>query len=192
MGFFFGIYLGFGQDREALERVATAVEQLPAVQVGAREIDLWASRYQDGGSWVLCVIPDGVGMAPARNGKGVSLSSAELSELARHLYGTLRTFSGYTRAIVDWEQDDLVTCADLGEEFDEWLEAGLHGLVVSRAERERLGEQAAQHFQPFEPGYDWIPYRGHINGNHTMNNLVLEPPPGFPDPLPTSPATHPR
>lgn len=186
MGFFFGIYLGFGQDREALERVAAAVEEVPALQVGAREIGLWASRYQVGESWVLCVIPDGVGIAPARSGNGVSLSAAELSELASLLYGMLRMFAGYKRAIVDWEQADLVTCADLGAEFDEWLEAELHGLVLSRAERERLGEQAAQHFQPFEPGYEWIPYRGHINGNHTMNNLVLQPRPAFRDPLPTS------
>ncbi|AUI59586.1 hypothetical protein B1H26_18445 [Amycolatopsis sp. BJA-103] len=90
----------------------------------------------------------------------LNLDIDELSAVGRSLYALLGKFTGYRIAAVGWERAD--TWFDLDElrsDYADELAAGdLPGLVVSDDVYETL--PGAKGFKTFEPGYQWIPYRG--------------------------------
>jgi hypothetical protein len=169
MAIVFELVVGFGHNREAGVRAVELVKAHPLLSVADRAIDLlepWFYEVESG--WLFSVAPAGVGfgLAQERGKPRHHLTAVELSELARGLYALLRRFDGYLRATVDWDPEDVVECADLDEAYGDELAGGNpHGLVLAEAVRRSLSVESARHFEPFAPGYDWIPYRGHSRGN---------------------------
>ncbi len=108
------------------------------------------------------VSPQGIRYGGARPPDPVdarTLTSEELSSLGEQLFELLRRFNGYDAAAVGWDPEGIV---DPNEMKDYVLLDGSgyrpHGIVVSNllAEHWELDER----FEPFVPGYRWIPYTG--------------------------------
>lgn len=169
MAIVFELVVGFGQNREAADRAVELAKTHAPLSVGGRAIDLlepWLYEVESG--WLFSVAPAGVGFGiPRDSGRPRhTLSASELSELARGLHGLLRQFDGYRRAIVDWDPEDVVECADLEADYGATLADGHPaGLVLAATVLDSLSSSSAQHFEPFAAGFDWIPYRDHKRGN---------------------------
>jgi hypothetical protein len=145
----FGLVVAFGDE--------TAAAAPDHVRSGDRQFAL--HRFDSGRE--LWLVPAGVGHGlPADRGlPRVELTRAELTALGHALYDVLRTLDGYVAAIVGWELDHYT---DLAELTAEWPDVP-DGLVLSTATRESL--PARPGFEPFTPGFDWLPYKGERTGN---------------------------
>ena len=166
----FELVVNFGRNAEAADRAAEVVRRRGPLHVGNRAIELHEPlRAVVDGDIELSVIPAGVGVNVVLDGDlpHVELTADELSELARGLYEVLAQFDGYRAAAVDWDPESLVECTDLeGDYGDQLVEGFPHGLVVAEAVRRGLSVEAAQHFERFAAGFEWIPYRGHGYGTY--------------------------
>jgi hypothetical protein len=122
----------------------------------AMPIDVSVVQSSDDGAWWTLIVPT-----------NESTSGVHSDEIARSLTAAgeavldrLRSAPLFRFAVIGVEAQEAIALADfdpalgaeptLAERFD--------GLVVSDALHERLGTPAS--FEPFAPGYRWIPYRG--------------------------------
>ena len=147
-------------------RAAETVRAHPPLSAGGKPVSLLEPLLHPH-SRTVSTSPAGVGTRiPRDDGPRLQLTAAELSELAWGLFGLLRRFDGYRAAVVGWDPEDFVECADLEHEYGDFLADGFPtGLVLAEEVLHTLTSASAQHFQPFEPGYQWIPYDGHDRGN---------------------------
>lgn len=168
MAIVFELVVNFGRNGEAADRAVDIVRRHGPLHVGGRVIQLHEPmRTVVDGDIEVSVIPVGVGAGlPLDRGlPRVELTAEEMSELGRGLYRVLAAIDGYRAAAVDWDPESVVECADLEEEYGDQLVEGFpHGLVVAESVRRGLSDGAAQHFERFADGFDWIPYRGHEHG----------------------------
>jgi hypothetical protein len=64
---------------------------------------------------------------------------------------------GYEAAMVGWDPEGFIDLAELRSDWSEELAAGdLLGLVLSEAVRRTLAPNTT--FEPFAPGFEWLPY----------------------------------
>jgi hypothetical protein len=170
MAIVFELVVDFAENREAAERAAQTARAEGSLRAGEHELPVLAlvARFAEG-QVELSVIPLGINVnLPADKGyPRVRLAAGELTELAQGLYRLLARFDGYRAAAVDWDPEHVVECADLEEDYgDQLVEGYPHGLVLAEGVRRRLSADAARPFEPFAPGFDWIPYRGHQSGTY--------------------------
>jgi hypothetical protein len=152
MAVIFELVAGFGDDQEAAARAAATVPG--SLRVGTRTIALHRPLLSGG---ELSVIPVGVshGMPMDRDLPRTELD--DLTALAHGLYDVLRTMRGYEAAMVGWDPEGFVDLAELRSDWSEELAAGdLPGLVLSEAVRRTLAPNTT--FEPFAPGFEWLPY----------------------------------
>ncbi|WP_157852451.1 hypothetical protein [Kitasatospora sp. NRRL B-11411] len=169
MAVMFTLVVNFGDDLEAARVAAATAAGWPPLKAGHHRIPLHpatitseTSEYSESVVYAqLSVLPVAVGFgaAPDRRLPRIGLTSEELTELGRGLYGLLAEFDGYLAAMVGWDPDSLVDTEYLRADLTDELTNGVpDGLVVSEQLHRDLG--AGRHFAPFAPGFVWIPWRG--------------------------------
>ena len=161
MAICFELVVNFGDNAEAAQQAALTNPSPLAVQAGSHRIPLHRALINRIGSRIeLSVVPVAVGWGVGADGTlpRTGLSAADLTELGTGLYHLLARFSGYTAAMVGWDAEELVDPDELTSRTDELADGTIHGLVLSQAMHTRLG--LGSNYQPFQPGYLWIPYRG--------------------------------
>ncbi|MFJ1764342.1 hypothetical protein ACIOD2_28760 [Amycolatopsis sp. NPDC088138] len=162
MAAYFLLDIDFGTNLAGAEAARRLIRASPPLRAGARRVSLHDSLVGDGSR--VIAVPRGVGYALpvelAERTRRLDLTAEELSALGWSLYDLLRRCTGYRLAAVGWELGEIwFEDGELSPEYAADLAAGgLHGLVVSDDVRRAL--PAATPFEPFEPGYQWMPYRG--------------------------------
>lgn len=164
----FELVVNFGSDAAAADRAVEVVRRHGPVRAGGQAVKLHEPlRAVVDGDIEISVIPNGVGVRVPMDDTLVPLTAEGLSELARGLFAVLAEFSGYRAAVVDWDPESVVECKDLEEEYGDDLAEGYpSGLVLAESVLSELRAAARRHFEPFAPGYAWIPYRGHSQGTY--------------------------
>jgi hypothetical protein len=175
MALAFELVINYGQHHKAIKDACTVVAEHPPLKAGRHAVPLHqpllsdmrvdprrALRAPDAEPYYeLSILPVGVGynVALDRDHPRRQLRIAELTELGHGLYRLLSQFTGYQAAMVGWDPEGFVDLAELREEWSEELQAGsLSGLVLSHEALRSLSAGAG--FQPFAPGFAWIPYQG--------------------------------
>lgn len=164
MAYLFGLAVECGPSMQAAaavvnhfrdQGVSLADGQLAALSSTVEE------RPGDGRSsyWALIVSQD------FQTGAATEAIADSLSDLGRALQARLHGAPAFRFAVTGVEPMEAITFDDLVEALTDpsSLEAGYAGLVVS----EELLPHGVDRgpFQPFGPGYLWIPYRGeHASG----------------------------
>ena len=171
MAIVFELVVNFDGNSQGAERAMNMARMHAPLPVGGQRAFelLEPSIYEVRGFYVVSIAPAGVGYGVPRDQSKTrrELTAGELTELAHGLYRLLAQFDGYRAATVDWDPEGVVECADLEEDYgDQLVEGYPHGLVLAEGVRRGLSADAARHFEPFSPGFDWIPYRGHQSGTY--------------------------
>jgi hypothetical protein len=159
---YFLLDIDFGTNLAEAEAARRLIRASPPLRAGARRVSLHDSLV--GGGSRVSAVPRGVGYGLpvefAERTRRLDLTAGELSAIGWSLYDLLRLCTGYHLAAVGWERGE--TWFEHGELSSEWAdelaEGDLPGLVVSDDVYRTL--PAAKGFEPFEPGYRWMPYRG--------------------------------
>jgi hypothetical protein len=175
MALAFELVINYGQDRPASEDACAVVAAHPPLKAGRHVVPLHRPLLSDmrvdarralrpAGAepyFELSILPVGVGygLSLDRDHPHLQLTVDELTELGHGLYRLLAQLTNYQVAMVGWDPEWFVDLAELREEWSEELQTGsLPGLVLSHEALRSLAAGAG--FQPFAPGFDWIPYQG--------------------------------
>ncbi|MEA5367557.1 hypothetical protein VA596_49060 [Amycolatopsis sp., V23-08] len=162
MAIYFLLDIDFGTNVAEAEAARRLIRACPPLRAGARQASLHDSLVGEGSR--VTVVPRGVGYALpvelAERTRRLDLTAEELSALGWSLYDLLRQCTGYRLAAVGWELGEIwFENGELSPEYaDDLAAGGLPGLVVSDDVHRALPRSTG--FEPFEPGYQWMPYRG--------------------------------
>jgi hypothetical protein len=175
MALAFELVINYGRHRQAVDDTCAVVSEHPPLKAGRHAVPLHrpllsdmrtdprrALRAPEAEPYLeLSILPVGVGYGVGldHDYPRLALTSDELTELGHGLYRLLSRCTGYQAAMVGWDPEGFVDLTELRMEWSQELRAGLlPGLVLSH---EVLGSvSAGAGFQPFAPGFDWIPYQG--------------------------------
>jgi hypothetical protein len=162
MAICFELVVNFGDNLGAAQAAALASPSPTTLRAGNHRIPLHRALLNRSGSYIeLSVIPIAVSWNLPMDGTlpRTRLSSAELTELGRGLYGLLAKFNGYVAAKVGWDPEGFLNPAELRSDWtDELADGTVNGLVLSETLRDELG--LGDNYVDFQPGYLWIPYQG--------------------------------
>ncbi len=124
----------------------------------------------DGPYIELSVLPVAVGYGVALDGSipRLALTAAEFTELGNGLYALLATFDGYLAAHVGWDPEGVVDPVELSNEWmDELSDGAIDGLVLCDGLHAEFG--LGSNYGVFQPGFRWIPSRGHTPSTLTAD-----------------------
>ena len=162
MARYYFLLIAFAQQPDA-ETGATLLRERTLRLSSGREVRCTvrvSTASADHHCWVYCE-PQGVSLGAAST--PWTESAAQLDEVAAQLYAALTDLQRFTCAIAGWEVADLFLpdadsgYADLRVEPRDFLSEGWSGLVISDSLWASLDRPTT--FQPFCPGYVWLPYR---------------------------------
>lgn len=166
MAIAFELVINFGLNQAAAGVAQHFTVNHPPLMTGQHHVALHEPlvtkvRGYDGEPYLeMSIIPVGVGWGVGfdRHHERRQLTAAELTELGEGLYQLLAQLTGYRAAQVGWDPEERVDPAGLRQDWADELAIGdLPGLVLAEDLHRDLRGQG---FQPFAPGFVWIPYQG--------------------------------
>ncbi|MBN2493370.1 MAG: hypothetical protein JXR96_02165 [Deltaproteobacteria bacterium] len=153
MAWIFSLSMECGDDAAAAAELTAHFESFSLEGESGESISIRGQTLLDdeGATWVMA-IPQGV----SRVGIQSDADARSMTLLGSQLYDRLRIAPrGYRFALCGIEVDGFRTCAEL---LDADAIRRFRGLVVEEAIFKAVGEPPA--FEPFAPGYWWLPYGG--------------------------------
>lgn len=152
MAWFYSLAVECGDDAAA----RACAEHFCAPGAGVAPVDVSVRQASDDGAWWAVIVPSN----ESTSGVYSDEVAQSLGAAGGVLLHRLRSAPPFRFAVIGVEAHEAVAVADFDTELgaDPTLVERFGGLVVSDALLRRLGNPPG--FEPFAPGYHWIPYAG--------------------------------